>query len=117
MIIWINKGRELSARLNGIGFPQNIAAEVNSAHQPEIFDISRRSSTLYLPDHQHQQNEENNEWLERLEKVNQEIHHQHQLFNQHQPCLFIENHWLATIEQSFIQLSDKIKQLKIKIGS
>ncbi|UJD73577.1 ATPase RavA [Photorhabdus luminescens] len=114
---WINKGGELSARLNGIGFPQNIAAEINSTHQPEIFDISRRSSTLYLPDRQHQQNEENNEWLERLEKINQEIHHQHQLFNHHQPCLFIESHWLATIEQSFIQLADKINQLKIKMGN
>ncbi len=54
---WINKGGSLPARLNGIGFPQDITAEINSAHQPEIFDISRRSSTLYLPDSQHQQNE------------------------------------------------------------
>ncbi|TDB60762.1 ATPase RavA [Photorhabdus khanii] len=114
---WINKGGSLPARLNGIGFPQDITAEINSAHQPEIFDISRRSSTLYLPDSQYQQNEKNSEWLEKLEKINQEIHHQRQLFSQHQPCLFIENHWFAAIEQSFIQLTDKINQLKIKMGS
>ncbi|WP_445495718.1 ATPase RavA [Photorhabdus sp. SF281] len=113
---WINKGGSLPARLNGIGFPQDITAEINSVHQPEIFDISRRSSTLYLPDSQHQQNEKNSEWLEKLEKINQDIHHQHQLFSQHQPCLFIENHWLAAIEQSFIQLTDRINQLKIKMG-
>ncbi|WP_387463199.1 ATPase RavA [Photorhabdus sp. RM323S] len=114
---WINKGGSLPARLNGIGFPQDIAAEINSVHQPEIFDISRRSSTLYLSDGQHQQNEKNSEWLEKLEKINQEIYHQRQLFSQHQPCLFIENHWLAAIEQSFIQLTDRINQLKIKMGN
>ncbi|CAQ82143.1 ATPase RavA [Photorhabdus asymbiotica] len=115
--IWINKGGKLPARLNSIGFPQNITAEINSAHQIEIFDISRRSSTLYLPDSQYQQNEKSSKWLERFDKINQDIHHQRQLFNQHKPCLFIESHWLNTIEQSFIQLTDKLNQLKTKMGN
>ncbi|WP_339373591.1 ATPase RavA domain-containing protein [Xenorhabdus szentirmaii] len=60
--------------------------------------------------------EQNNaEWDERLQLIHDEIQQQHQLFRQHQPCLFIEKHWLANIEQSFLQLAEKLAQLRLKI--
>ncbi|PHM74003.1 ATPase RavA [Xenorhabdus kozodoii] len=107
-----NNSAELSARLNGIGFPQAIATEVNEKHQLEVLDISRNNAVLCLSG---SSKNPNTEWHEKLASINDEIQQQHNLFSHHQPCLFIEEHWLANIEQSFLPLTEKQKQLRSKM--
>ncbi|KMJ43910.1 ATPase RavA [Xenorhabdus khoisanae] len=112
-----NNTGELSARLNGIGFPQAIATEVNEKHQLEVLDISRNSAVLCQAGKKSVTSEKNNnEWNEKLIAISDEIQQQRYLFNQHQSCLFIEEHWLASIEQSFLQLTEKQKLLRSKMG-
>ncbi|CAM3655963.1 ATPase RavA [Xenorhabdus thuongxuanensis] len=108
-----NNTGELSACLNGIGFPQTITAEINEKNQLTVLDISRNSAVLCLSG---PTKNTNTEWRENLASISDEIQQQRHLFNQHQPCLFIEEHWLASIEQSFLQLTEKLKQLKSKMG-
>ncbi|CDL84744.1 ATPase RavA [Xenorhabdus szentirmaii] len=111
-----NNQKELPATLNGIGFPQTITININEKHQLEILDTSRNGAVLCQIEQQSIPPEQNNaEWDERLQLIHDEIQQQHQLFRQHQPCLFIEKHWLANIEQSFLQLAEKLAQLRLKI--
>ncbi|OTA19076.1 ATPase RavA [Xenorhabdus beddingii] len=112
-----NHTGELSVCLNGIGFPQAITAEIDEKHQLTVLDISRNSAVLCLSDKKSVAVENtNNEWNEKLMSINDEIQRQHNLFNQHQPCLFIEEHWLASTEQSFLPLTEKMKLLRAKMG-
>ncbi|MBI6548148.1 ATPase RavA [Xenorhabdus lircayensis] len=112
-----NNIRELSARLNSIGFPQTITAEINEKHQLEVLDISRNNAVLCQAGKKSATSGKiNTEWNEKLISIRDEIQQQHQLFSQHQPCLFIEEHWLASIEQSFLQLTEKLQQLRSKMG-
>ncbi|MBC8953100.1 ATPase RavA [Xenorhabdus sp. PB62.4] len=104
---------ELPVCLNGIGFPQTITAETNEKNQLTVLDISRNSAVLCLSGIS---KSTNTEWIEKLAAISDEIQQQRYLFNQHQPCLFIEEHWLASIEQSFLQLTEKQKQLRSRIG-
>ncbi|AOM41820.1 ATPase RavA [Xenorhabdus hominickii] len=112
----------LPARLNGIGFPQTISVEINEKHQIEVLDISRNSALLCQTEQKPATSEKNSskrnhsEWNAKLLPISDEIQQQRQLFSQHQPCLFIEEHWLADIEQSFLQLTEKLKQLRSKMG-
>ncbi len=114
-LAFLNKGTTLSAHLNGIGFAQEIAAEVNNLNQIQLLDISHQSSTLYMqekatavPDH--------TEWLDKLDKIQSEIQTARYQFEKQQPNLFIESHWLASIEESFIKLSDKLIQLRNQVS-
>ncbi len=113
---FLSKGQTLSAHLNGIGFPQEISAEVNNLNQIQLLDISRQISTLYIQQPATEKKENNNkEWISQLEDIQLSIQAQRYKFEQDQPCLFIENHWLADIENSFIQLTDKLTQLRSQI--
>lgn len=111
----LNKGK-ISTRLNGIGYPQLISAQVNSKNQLQVLDASRKSSTLYLNE-KIDENKLDKKWLEKLEQLNYLIQQQKSLFSHHQPCFFIENHWLATIEQSFLTLTEKLSQLRTQMMS
>ena len=72
---FLAKGDELLARLNGIGFPQSINAQIRQDGVLEILDVSRRTTSLY------QQKEtvpttpieDNQEWQDRLKDLTQEI--------------------------------------------
>ncbi|WP_340616769.1 ATPase RavA [Xenorhabdus entomophaga] len=108
-----NNTGELPVCLNGIGFPQTITAEINEKNQLTVLDISRNSAVLCLSGIS---KNTNTEWHENLAAISDEIQQQRYLFNQHQPCLFIEEHWLASIEQSFLQLTEKQKQLESRMG-
>ncbi|MDX7999783.1 ATPase RavA [Xenorhabdus sp. Reich] len=117
-----NNTGELPARLNGIGFPQTIMIEINEKHQLEVLDVSRNSAILCQTGQKSITSEKNtaiqnhSEWNEKLISISDEIQHQHLLFSRHQPCLFIEEYWLANIEQSFFQLKEKLEQLRSKMG-
>ncbi|MGJ0625107.1 ATPase RavA [Xenorhabdus bovienii] len=112
-----NSSGELLACLNGIGFPLKISAKINEKHQLEVLDISRNSAILCQAEAKQLTTEKtNNEWNEKLISISDAIQHQRQLFGQHQPCLFIEEYWIANIEQSFLQLIEKLKQLRSKMG-
>lgn len=114
---FLSKGEELSARLNGIGFPQSINAQIRPDGILEILDVSRRTTSLY----QQQETaptpliENNNEWQDKVKDLTQEIYGEQEKFNHHQPNLFIDNDWLISIEQSFVQLNEKLSQLKSQI--
>lgn len=113
---FLAKGNELSARLNGIGFPQPITAQIRQDGVLEILDVSRRTTSLY----QQQeiitpQIEDNKEWQDKLKALTQEIYSEQEKFNHHQPHLFIHDDWLISIEQSFVQLNEKLAQLKSQI--
>ncbi|WP_237388149.1 ATPase RavA [Xenorhabdus sp. Sc-CR9] len=111
-----NNTGKLLACLNGVGFPQAITTEINEKHQLEVLDTSRNSAVLYQTKKKWVTPEKaNTKWNEKLISIRDEIQHQHQLFNQHQSCLFIEEHWIAIIEQSFLQLTEKQKQLRSKM--
>ncbi|MDC9605809.1 ATPase RavA [Xenorhabdus griffiniae] len=107
-----NNTGELSACLNGIGFPQTITAEINEKNQLTVLDISRNSAVLCLSD---PAKNTDTKWHEKLISIDDEIQRQRNLFNQHQPCLFVEEHWLANIEQSCLLLTEKQKQLRSKM--
>ncbi len=70
LITFLNKGTTLSAHLNGIGFAQDIAAEVNNLNQIQLLDVSHQSSTLYIQDKTSSlaPNTNNQEWLDKLDK-------------------------------------------------
>ncbi|WP_419790295.1 ATPase RavA domain-containing protein, partial [Pseudomonas marginalis] len=55
------------------------------------------------------------EWLSKLNDIQHEIQSQRYQFEQQQPCLFIEDSWLAEIESSFIKVTDKLIQLRSQI--
>ncbi len=111
-----NNTGKLSASLNGIGFPQPITAEIDEKNRLTVLDISRNSAVLCQSGKPLITSENpHKEWNEKLIAISNEIQQQHHLFNQHQPCLFIEEHWLASIEQSFLQLTEKQKQLRSKM--
>ncbi|VEB62939.1 ATPase ravA [Providencia rustigianii] len=106
----------MSAHLNGIGFAQELAAEVNNLNQIQLLDVSHQVSTLYLQDKNTLSPSVNNkEWLDKLDTIHSAIQEAKYQFEKQQPNLFIEPHWLADVEQSFIKLSDKLTQLRNQI--
>lgn len=117
LVNFLNKGTTLSAHLNGIGFAQELAAEVNNLNQIQLLDVSHQASTLYLQDKNPTAapTTNNKEWLDKLDAIQNEIQGAKYQFEKQQPNLFIEAHWLADVEESFIKLSDKLTQLRQQI--
>ena len=112
---FLNKGTTLSVHLNGIGFALEITAEVNNLNQIQLLDISHQSSTLYIQEKSTTVTD-STEWIDKLDKIQNEIQSARYQFEKQQPNLFIEAHWLAGIEESFIRLSDKLIQLRNQIS-
>ncbi|HHR5883309.1 TPA: ATPase RavA [Providencia alcalifaciens] len=117
LVNFLNKGTTLSAHLNGIGFAQELAAEVNNLNQIQLLDVSHQASTLYLQDKSAATapTTNNKEWLDKLDAIQNEVQGAKYQFEKQQPNLFIEAHWLADVEESFIKLSDKLTQLRQQI--
>ncbi|WP_272687562.1 ATPase RavA [Providencia sp. PROV149] len=113
---FLTKGTTLSAHLNGIGFAQEIAAEINTMNQIQLLDVSHQASTLYLQALTTRSDKTDNQvWLEKLDKIQQDIQSARYQFEKQQPNLFIESKWLAGIEESFIKLTEKLTHLRNQI--
>lgn len=114
---FLDKGDELSARLNGIGFPQSINAQIRQDGVLAVLDVSRQTTSLYQQSESIKTEpiEDNQQWLDKLKDLTQEIYSEQENFNHHQPNIFIDNDWLISIEQSFLQLNEKLSQLRSQI--
>jgi MoxR-like ATPase len=103
---WLNKGGVLKAKLNGMGFAQNIDAEVDEKLQLVVRDISRLATPLTLP------GKENiavpAEMKSTLEGITAKLNQQRHEFSQQQGCLFIEATWAAKIEASLVAVSEQL---------
>lgn len=110
---WLQKGGELRARLNGIGFALAVDVDINPQHQLEIRDISHQSSLLSLPDGTRQQ--ANPAILAGLEEIRQTLRQQRQQFAGQQPCLFVCREWLAQIEASLLEVDEQINALAARL--
>lgn len=108
LALWLHKGGDLRARLNGIGFDQILDAEINEQLSISVFDISRQSSTLSL--HGNTAVPASAELSAEMDQVATRLAEQRKLFSEHQPCLFIAASWLASIEASLLAVAEQIKQ-------
>jgi len=114
MTEWLNKGGQLKAKLNGIGFAQVVDVEVDDKLQLVIFDISRQPSYLTLPGNEHITVPD--EMKNTLLTLGESLTRQRQLFNQHHPCLFVPEAWTAKIEASLIRVSEQLTQQQQLFG-
>lgn len=114
---FLTKGATLSAHLNGIGFAQEIAAEINNLNQIQLLDVSHQTSTLYLQEQATNiPQTDNKPWLDKVDHIQAQIQAARYQFENQQPNLFIETSWLADIERSFISLTEKLTQLRNQIN-
>lgn len=104
---WLNKGGVLKVKLNGLGFAQNIEAEVDDKLQLLVLDISRQSTPLTLPDKE--QIAVPDEMKNRLEGLNAKFNQQRHEFSQHQNCLFVAAGWAAKIEASMLTVAEQLR--------
>lgn len=113
---FLAKGTTLSAHLNGIGFAQEIAAEISNLNQIQLLDVSHQPSTLYLQEQKATVEKiENKNWLDKLDNIQNEIQSARYQFEKQQPNLFIDPSWMAGIDGSFIKLTEKLTQLRNQI--
>lgn len=104
---WLNKGGVLKVKLNGMGFAQNIEAEVDDKLQLLVLDISRQSTPLTLPGKE--QIAVPDEMKSTLEGLNAKFNQQRHEFSQHQNCLFVAAEWSAKIEASLLSVSEQLR--------
>jgi len=106
---WLEKGGEIRAKLNGIGFAQPVDLDVDDQRHLILLDISRQISRLTLPSH-------NTpvtlpvELTDALNNVEQQLAEQRRNFSHHQPCLFVAAADLAKIEASLLNIASLVKQ-------
>lgn len=103
---WLNKGGVLKVKLNGMGFAQNIDAEVDEKQQLVVRDISRQATPLTLPGKEHIAVPD--EMKNSLEGLTAKLNQQRHEFGQHQNCLFVAAEWTAKIEASLVAVSEQL---------
>lgn len=107
---WLIKGGDIRGKLNGIGFAQSLNMEVDSSQHLVIKDISLQGTRLVLPGKQQQGMPD--EIKKQLDALEDELHQQHERFNDQQKCLFIHGDWLGKIEASLQDVAEQIKQAR-----
>ncbi|GAA0484237.1 MULTISPECIES: ATPase RavA [Tatumella] len=106
---WLARGGEIKGQLNGIGFAQPLDLYIDDRDCLNIRDISLQSSLLsVLPRETLREIPE--EITRGLNELKDRLQTQRLLFRQHQQCLFIDNDWLAIIEQSLQDVAEQIEQ-------
>ncbi|MGV8927268.1 MAG: ATPase RavA [Ewingella sp.] len=103
---WLNKGGALKAKLNGIGFAQNIDAEVDEKLQLVVRDISRQATPLTLQGKEHIAVPD--EMKNTLEALTAKLNQQRHEFGQQQNCLFVAATWTAKVEASLVAVSEQL---------
>ena len=113
-----DKGGNIAAKLNGIGFTQSVSATVNDNGLLELRDVSLRSSTLFPAGTESRMTEAQKQiWLDKLSVIRQTLVQQRQLFAQHQPALFVSDDWIAQIEESFLPVAERLDKLTQQMSS
>ena len=107
---WLEKGGEIRAKLNGMGFAQIINLEVDASQYLVARDISLQETRLALPGLSQENVPE--EIKQQLDALDDEWHQQHTRFSEQQRCLFITADWLGRIEASLQDVGEQIKQAK-----
>lgn len=108
---WLQKGGDIRGKLNGIGFPQPLDMDIDTAHHLIVRDISRQSTTLALPGAASSSSTAMpDEIKSQLEALLADWHQQYRLFTSQQNCLFIEKSWLGRIEASMQNVASQIRQ-------
>ncbi|WP_413736431.1 ATPase RavA [Sodalis sp. RH21] len=105
---WLQKGGQLKAKLNNIGFAQSLEARITAQGQLEVLDISRQASLL-APAGQQPSLELTPELQEAMALVERQFHQQRNRFSEHQSCLFIPKEWVAKIEASLLDVSRQLQ--------
>ncbi len=110
LVNWLEKGGEIRAKLNGIGFAQVVNLDVDPGQYLVVRDVSLQGTRLALPG----LSSENmpDEIKQQLEALDDEWHQQHARFSEQQKCLFISADWLGRIEASLQDVGEQIKQAK-----
>ncbi|POP44548.1 ATPase RavA [Superficieibacter electus] len=107
---WLEKGGEIRAKLNGIGFAQVVNLDVDPGQYLLVRDVSLQGTRLALPGLSQENMPE--EIKQQLDALDDEWHQQHTRFSEQQKCLFIAPDWLGRIEASLQDVGEQIKQAK-----